>query len=196
MRFKIHIDGREHQVDASADGTLSLDGQVFSTKLGSPSEDRRTVQLGDNGYEVRVVENCSDTGIFVLELAGERIPVTVAEVSKGRPGSGERAKTDATATAARTSSTDSSGETGGNHEEAAAPVPQDVKEGVWAPVPGKIVEVLVKPGDTVKEGDPVVILEAMKMENELHAPKNGLVTAVFVKKGDQTDRGQLLVAFE
>ncbi len=46
------------------------------------------------------------------------------------------------------------------------------------------------------EGDLVLILEAMKMENELHASKKATVAAVLVKKGDQAERGQLLVAFE
>ncbi len=71
-----------------------------------------------------------------------------------------------------------------------------MKEGIWAPVPGKIVDVFVKIGDTVEEGASVLILEAMKMENELHSPKRGVVTAVLVKKGDQAEKGQLLVAFE
>jgi len=84
----------------------------------------------------------------------------------------------------------------GAAETAAGGLPAEVKEGVWAPVPGKIVNVMVKPGDKVEEGAPVVVLEAMKMENELHAPKKGTVAAVLVKKGDQAEKGQLLVAFE
>jgi biotin carboxyl carrier protein len=62
-------------------------------------------------------------------------------------------------------------------------------------VPGKIVDIKVKVGDTVKEGDLILILEAMKMENELHASKQATVVAVLVNKGDQTTKGQLLVAF-
>ncbi len=71
--------------------------------------------------------------------------------------------------------------------------PQD---GLFAPVPGKIVDVFVKPGDDVDEGTPLVVLEAMKMENELRAPKKGTVTAVLVTKGDTAERGQLLVGLE
>ncbi len=54
----------------------------------------------------------------------------------------------------------------------------------------------VKVGDAVKEGDLVLILEAMKMENELHATKAATVAAILVSKGDQAAKGQLLVAFE
>ena len=50
-------------------------------------------------------------------------------------------------------------------------------------MPGKIVDVFVKVGDAVDEGTPLVVLEAMKMENELRAPKKGKVTVVAVVKG-------------
>jgi pyruvate carboxylase subunit B len=63
-------------------------------------------------------------------------------------------------------------------------------------MPGKIVNVLVKAGDNVEAGDPVVILEAMKMENELCAPAKGAVKSVNVRKGDSVDGDRLLVAIE
>jgi pyruvate carboxylase subunit B len=176
VKFKIQIDGTEHEIEASPMSVIA-DGEAHETKVGSPAPDRRTVQVGDKSFEVRIAENCAETGIFVLEIAGERIPVTVSEVV--------RTASRATGTAA---AADEGKETRG--------VPADVKEGVWAPVPGKIVNVMVKPGDKVDEGAPVVVLEAMKMENELHAPVKGTVTAVLVKKGDQAEKGQLLVAFE
>ena len=63
-------------------------------------------------------------------------------------------------------------------------------------MPGKIVDVLVKPGDKVAAGDVVIILEAMKMENELCAINKGVVKAVLVEKGDAAQGGQLLVTLE
>jgi biotin carboxyl carrier protein len=63
-------------------------------------------------------------------------------------------------------------------------------------MPGKIVDVLIEVGDTVEVGEGVLILEAMKMENELRAHKKGTVTSVLVKRGDSVERGQLLVALE
>ena len=62
-------------------------------------------------------------------------------------------------------------------------------------MPGKIAKVLVKAGQDVKEGDPVVVLEAMKMENELRSPSAGTVGSVLVAEGDQAEAGQLLIAF-
>ncbi|MCF0196630.1 MAG: biotin/lipoyl-binding protein [Bacteroidaceae bacterium] len=64
---------------------------------------------------------------------------------------------------------------------------------VTAPLNGKITQVLVKVGDTVKAGDTVVMLEAMKMENSITAEFGGTVKSVLVNIGDQVDGGQGLV---
>jgi biotin carboxyl carrier protein len=64
---------------------------------------------------------------------------------------------------------------------------------VTAMMPGRIVNVFVKAGDSVKAGDVLCILEAMKMENELQAPKDGTVKTVTVKAGDNVERGEVLV---
>ncbi len=67
---------------------------------------------------------------------------------------------------------------------------------VTAPLPGHIVDVKVKEGESVKAGDVVLILEAMKMENEIPASKAGTVKAVHVKAGDKVDMNALLIEIE
>lgn len=64
---------------------------------------------------------------------------------------------------------------------------------VRAPMPGKILKVLVEPGDKVSPDTPVAILEAMKMENEIIAEVEGVVREVKVKAGEAVENGQLLV---
>lgn len=64
---------------------------------------------------------------------------------------------------------------------------------VAAMMPGKIINVLVKEGDTVKGGDVVCILEAMKMENELRAPRDGTVKRIHVQSGANVEKGDVLV---
>ncbi len=63
-------------------------------------------------------------------------------------------------------------------------------------MPGKVVKVFVKEGDTVEAGDPVVVLEAMKMENEFKAPDKGVVKSVKVSEGDIVESGAILVVIE
>ena len=65
---------------------------------------------------------------------------------------------------------------------------------VKAPMPGNILDVKVKAGASVKAGDVLVILEAMKMENEILAPQDGTVASVNVNKGDTVNSGDVLVS--
>ena len=64
---------------------------------------------------------------------------------------------------------------------------------VTAPLPGTITEVKVKVGDTVKDGDTVIVLEAMKMQNNIEAECSGTVTSVLVSKGDTVMEGDALI---
>ena len=80
---------------------------------------------------------------------------------------------------------------------AAAPAPAAVSvaagEPVTAPMPGAILKVNVQNGQAVKEGDVLVVLEAMKMENEIMAPKDGTVAQVVTSKGASVNTGDVLV---
>lgn len=75
----------------------------------------------------------------------------------------------------------------------AAPVVTGSGDVVAAPMPGTILKVNVKNGDAVKEGQVLVVLEAMKMENEIMAPKSGTITQVAVQKGASVNTGDALV---
>ena len=76
---------------------------------------------------------------------------------------------------------------------AAPPAPAGAGEKVNSPLPGVIVEVSVKEGQAVKAGQKVAVLEAMKMENEIPAPKDGTITAIHVNKGDSILEGAPVV---
>ncbi|MBW3468869.1 acetyl-CoA carboxylase biotin carboxyl carrier protein subunit [Arthrospiribacter ruber] len=66
---------------------------------------------------------------------------------------------------------------------------------IKAPMPGLIFDIKVKEGDEVKKGDPVLILEAMKMENILKSPGDGTVQAIKIKKGESVEKNQVLIQF-
>jgi biotin carboxyl carrier protein len=67
---------------------------------------------------------------------------------------------------------------------------------IMAPMPGKVVRVLVQAGEAVQARQPLIVVEAMKMENELKSPKDGKVKAVAVKEGQTVEAGQSLVTLE
>lgn len=72
--------------------------------------------------------------------------------------------------------------------------PSQVNE-VKAPMPGLIVDIKVEEGQKVKKGDPILILEAMKMENILKSPADGEVKAIKVNRRDNVEKNQVLVQF-
>jgi biotin carboxyl carrier protein len=80
----------------------------------------------------------------------------------------------------------------------AAPAPAAVGEGtkVTAPMPGNILDVKVKTGDTVTKGQVLMVLEAMKMENDIVAPCDGTVTSVIAKKGDTVNASDALATIK
>ncbi len=77
-----------------------------------------------------------------------------------------------------------------------APVDPALKGGLIAPMPGKVVKVHVKPGDAVKAGDTLLVLEAMKMEQATRSPRDGVVKEVRVREADQVTAGQILASLE
>ena len=76
---------------------------------------------------------------------------------------------------------------------AAAPAGAQGAVKVNAPMPGKILKVNVNAGAAVKKGDVLLVLEAMKMENEIVAPQDGTVASVNVSKGDSVEAGQVII---
>ena len=71
-----------------------------------------------------------------------------------------------------------------------------VVNAIKAPMPGLILEISVEVGQSVKENDPLLILEAMKMENSFLSPRDGIIKSIAVVKGNTVDKGQLLIEFE
>lgn len=69
-------------------------------------------------------------------------------------------------------------------------------DSIKAPMPGLILEVNVTEGQEVAENDNLLILEAMKMENNLSSPRSGIIKSIQIAKGDTVDKGQVLIEFE
>ena len=165
-RLAVRIDGRERIVEIDdADGSVRVDGQAV-------------------GVEVRAAE----PGIWILRRGSEQ---TVAEVD-GRGGKLaveiRRPGRDALVIAAEVTDARRATIVGAARAAAgAAPVT------VRSPIPGRLIKLLVKAGDTVAAGQTVVVLEAMKMENELAAPRGGRVAEIRCAEGAAVEAGQDLV---
>ena len=89
-------------------------------------------------------------------------------------------------------------ETGFRHttpEGAAHSIPAGTACDVTAPMPGDIVDIHVKAGQVVKPGDPLCILDAMKMKNTIHAPQGGTISEICVTEGQSVEYGVILFRF-
>ena len=73
---------------------------------------------------------------------------------------------------------------------------ESIDSEILTQMPGRVVKVYVKPGDTVEEGTPLVVLEAMKMENEIKATGSGKVVEVLVSEGTPVESGTILIRLE
>jgi biotin carboxyl carrier protein len=198
VKFRLQVDGKEYEI-SHARGVVTI-SETFEARPGLRQPCNG--QVGEKNYEIRVVESTEDVGCFTLEVAGERVPLTFSDLVRemqpstaGAPGTGS-ADASTGAVPAGSGAAGAGGVDGGGQARGQGAAQTGEQDGLFAPVPGKIVDVFVNPGDNVDEGAPLVVLEAMKMENELRAPKKGRVTAVLVKKGDTAERGQLLVGLE
>lgn len=72
----------------------------------------------------------------------------------------------------------------------------EMQDALRSPLPGTVIEVLAKPGQQVKEGDTLVVLEAMKMNNNLTAERDGVVKSILVEEGEAIKENTPLVTFE
>jgi biotin carboxyl carrier protein len=145
-----------------------LDGREHTVDVNEISG-TWSLLLGTRSYEVAFVER--PDGAMMVHVNGQPVPVAVPSL---RSAWSVRARG------------------AGQHAGAEAAGAQRVA----APMPGKIVKVLVRPGDRVDARQGLVVVEAMKMENELRSPKAGTVTEVRVTEGASVEAGAILVVVE
>jgi len=165
-RLAIRIDGKERivEIDDGDDG-VRVDGQPVGVEVRAAEAG---IWILRRGSEQTVAQVDGRGGKLTVEIRrpGRDPLVIAADVSDARRG--------AAVTAARSAA-------------GAAPVT------VRSPIPGRLIKLLVKAGDAVAAGQTVVVLEAMKMENELGAPRAGRITEVRCAEGTAVEAGQDLV---
>jgi len=67
---------------------------------------------------------------------------------------------------------------------------------IISPMPGLVLKIFKNVGETIKENEPIVLLEAMKMENEIRSPKNGIVGEIFLKRGSSVEKDAVILTIE
>ncbi|MEX2239044.1 MAG: biotin/lipoyl-containing protein [Dehalococcoidia bacterium] len=164
--YHITVNGQEYEVE------LQPQGKDYRVKLGEDWYDIGVERMGRgeafmmllNGYTHRVLGESTSAGDNVL-VDGKRIPVVIETKQQ----------------ALRRELAARSGKK------------KEGEQTLNAPMTGSIVEVMVTVDEEVKKGQVMLIVEAMKMNNEIRAPHDGLVKAVYVKKGDRIEQGAALL---
>ncbi|MGY3089302.1 acetyl/propionyl-CoA carboxylase alpha subunit [Hymenobacter sp. UYAg731] len=154
------------EVDYRANDAIMLNGQPLAWDVVDLGGGRFHVLYEGRSYNAEIIEIDYATKNMVLKLNGQR----VALAAKDR--------------------FDLLLERLGMSNAAVAKVNE-----LKAPMPGLIVDIRVTPGQTVQKGDPLLVLEAMKMENILKAPADGTVSSLKVNLRDNVQKGQVLVQF-
>lgn len=166
MKYLVDVNDARHSV-VTDNEAATIEGSAIAATLDPPNgTPARTLRVGDRVLRV-VVHTREGKGRYVLDIDGHRYHVEAL---------GERARA--------------------IRELAARSAPPAGPAPIVAPMPGLIVRVNVAVGDTVTAGQGVLVMEAMKMENELRASANATVKSVRVAQGTAVEKGTLLIELE
>jgi glutaconyl-CoA/methylmalonyl-CoA decarboxylase subunit gamma len=171
MRYFVNLDGEEHVVDVT-----ERPGGGFELSLS---------KTGDEAAATVVEAQVAGKGELTTVQVGAKVIDLVVDGAMPKLevfASGKRASVVVESTRTRAAASMRGG---------AAASDEGV---ITSPMPGKVVKILVKEGDNVTRGAPIIVVEAMKMENELTATKDGVVQKIHVGLGDTVEGGARLVA--
>ncbi|CAN5188184.1 hypothetical protein BH09BAC5_BH09BAC5_04170 [soil metagenome] len=146
--------------------TGHINEKPFSCDVISPESKRFSVIKDNRSYEVEIVEADTQEKTMIVKVNGRTYPLSIADKF------------------------DELLQNMGMDKVAISKV-NDLK----APMPGLVLNIVVKEGDQIKKGDPIIVLEAMKMENILKAVADVTVKKIMVKQGVAVEKGQILVQF-
>ena len=167
MRYHVSIRSRTYVVDVDG-GSVTIDGERMEAHAAAiPGTPLLHLLLGKDSWTVACQQLDGHPPRWALGAAGERVEVEVQD---------DRSKQIEALTG-----------------QGRRPVASGV---IKAPMPGLVVRVEVNPGETVEAGQGLVVVEAMKMENELRATHTGVVEQVHVKAGDRVEKGAELVTLK
>jgi biotin carboxyl carrier protein len=166
MKYYATVDGRTYEISVDGTGSITVDGVPLTADMQRIGRlDLFSLLIDNVSHEVAVEGDSDQRNTYNVLVEGTRYDVKVLDERTRRLSLADRSL---------------------------KPPPGELS--IRAPIPGLVVKVTVTPGQTIGEGETVVILEAMKMENELRAPRAGVVHEVRVEAGAQVSLGQVLVS--
>ncbi len=171
MRFDLFIDGKVYHVELGMGKliTIEIDGKTFQARTTKKTSNGLSVHVDKKEFLVRF------EGLHI-SIDGHKHAVEVRNLRRGRP-----------------SWYNATDET------------EDIKVGksihkisggegiIHPPMPGRVISIKIKEGDSVKIGSPIIVLEAMKMQNEITSNIDGVVREIRVSEGDLVESGDVLV---
>ena len=163
--FNAMVNSSSFEVTQVEEGWL-VNGSLINLDLIKVSENYFHIIHQQKSYRTEVVKADLNTKTFILKINGRLYPVSVKDKFEQLL---EKMGMNAVAT--------------------------NKVNSIKAPMPGLIIDLKVKNGDAVKAGDPILILEAMKMENIIKSPGDGIVKSVKIEKGNSVEKGQILIEF-
>lgn len=125
-----------------------------------------SVRIGDRTFSVTLTSRVGSTLSFVVDGKAQSVTLTPVPRRERGPGAGELAASGVLITELK------------------------------APMPGIVSDVKTQPGQSVQKGDTLIVIEAMKMENPIRSPRDGVIRAVAVAKGEEVRGGAVLIEFE
>jgi biotin carboxyl carrier protein len=175
MKFVAMMDGKQHiiEVQKADNGNyeMSLDGRAFDVDARKMPSQIVSMLLDHKSYDVDLerIAKKSDTldGRVHVRVRGRVMRFEILDERRLKMKEAQGFRLDVSGMAA-----------------------------IDSPMPGKVIKILAKEGESVKEGQGVIVVEAMKMENELRTPKAGVVKEIKVKEGDAVDAGARLALIE
>ena len=166
--YKVKVNDNEHEVSLNEDlSSGMLNGKAFQLDAIDTDASHFHVLRDDRSYRVELVSYDRDEKTAAVKVNGELFELDVKD------------RFDILL-----------------EEMGLAGLASQAVTELKAPMPGLILEFHVKEGDEVKKGDPVLVLEAMKMENVIKAPADVTVSKIVASKGDAVEKNQTIISFQ
>ena len=165
--YQIKVNDK-HQFELTIkNGEITYIDEIIAIDHQSPDANRAHVIYKNKSYQVEIIEHIPDEKVLLLKINSRNYKVQL---------------------------TDQYDEL--LHQLGLDNISSAQISNVTAPMPGLVLDILVKEGDEISKGDNLIILEAMKMENIIKSPVDGIIKDVKIKTGDKLEKNQVMVNFK